>query len=60
MTVTVVLWLALPPGPTHVTVYEVVDDKGGVVNDPEVPVPPPAAEVHEVLSVEVQLRVAVA
>ena len=31
--------------------------KPGVMNDPEVPVPPPPVEVHEVLLTDVQLRV---
>ena len=59
-TVTVALWLAVPPGPVHVTVWVVVAVKAGVVNVPAVPVPPPPVEVHEVLLVDDQLRVDVA
>jgi hypothetical protein len=38
----------------------VLEVKAGVVNEPAVPVPPPLGEVHEVLSVDDQLTVAVA
>ena len=38
----------------------VVEVKAGVVNEPEVPVPPPPDEVHEVLLSDVQLRAAFA
>ena len=55
-TVTVVLWLADPPGPAHVTVYVVLVVNGGVVNEPVVPVPPPLGELQEMLSVDDQLR----
>ena len=59
-TVIVVLWLADPPGPAHVTVYVVLEVNAGVVNEPVVPVPPPPDDVHEVLLVDVQLILAVA
>ena len=37
-TVTVVLWIAVPPGPVHVTEYVVLVVIGRVVNDPVIPV----------------------
>ena len=54
-TVTVVLWVAVPPGPVHVTVYVVLVYMGSEVKEPVVPVLPPDV-MHEVLPVDDQLR----
>lgn len=57
-TVIVMLLLADPPEPEHVTVYEVVAVRLPVEKEPEVLVPPvPEEEVHEVLLEDVQLTV---
>jgi hypothetical protein len=59
-TVTVVLWLADPPTPVQVTVYVVELASAPVLNEPVVPDPPPAEEVHEVLLADDQVMVVLA
>ena len=59
-TVTVVLWLAAPPAPTHVTVKVVGVVSAPVLNVPVVPEPPPAGEVQEVLLVDDQVMAVLA
>jgi hypothetical protein len=44
----------------HVTVYVVVAVSAPVPNEPDVPVPPPPDELHEVLLVDVQEMVVLA
>ena len=56
-TVTVTPLLVDPPGPTQITVYEVVVVSAPVPNEPVGRVPPPPDDVQEVLFVEFQLIV---
>jgi len=59
-TLIVTLCVVEPPGPAQVTVYVVVVVSAPVSKEPVVPVPPPAAQTQEVLSVEDQETVVLA